>query len=259
MNILISNDDGIESQGILLLAEALKDLGQVTVVAPHRERSTSGHSLTLHKPLRCYEVKPHHFAISGTPADCVYMGTRFILKEKPDIIISGINCGANLGNDIYYSGTVAAAREGAYWGVKAIAFSLCLDKDFSKNNKPYYWDTATQFAKLFVPLALGKDYPINNLLNVNIPNLPHSEIKGVKTSKLGRRFYSDDIAERRDPRGKPYYWLGGSYKGFEEIPGSDCVHVDEGYVSITPLKLDCTDYSLLSEFKNWEIEFPPNL
>src|SRR5271165_6082128 len=123
MNILISNDDGIESPGIIRLAETLKDLGQVTVVAPHRERSTSGHSLTLHKPLRCYEVRPHHFAITGSPADCVYMATRLLMKNKPDIIVSGINKGANLGNDIYYSGTVAAAREGAYFGTKSVAIS----------------------------------------------------------------------------------------------------------------------------------------
>jgi len=254
MNILISNDDGIESKGILLLAEALKELGDVTVVAPHRERSTSGHSLTLHKPLRCIEVKPKYFAISGTPADCVYMATRYILKRKPDLIISGVNRGANLGNDIYYSGTVAAAREGAYWGVKSIAFSLCLDKTFNLEKKPH-WETATKFAKIFIPLAVRKDYPIHNLLNVNIPNLPSSEIKGVKISKLGRRFYSDQIEERFDPRGKSYYWLGGSYKGFDEIPESDCVDVDNGFISVTPLKLDCTDYTLLSEFKNWDIDF----
>src|SRR3954469_21963422 len=133
MNILISNDDGIESPGILLLADALKDVGDITVVAPHRERSTSGHSLTLHKPLRCVEVKPHYFAVTGSPADCVYMGTRLLMKSKPDIIITGVNRGANLGNDIYYSGTVAAAREGAYYGARAIAFSLCLGHHLEKH------------------------------------------------------------------------------------------------------------------------------
>lgn len=253
MNILISNDDGIESPGILLLAAALESLGHVTVVAPQRERSTSGHSLTLHKPLRCYEVRPNYYAISGSPADCVYMATRLLMKKKPDIVVSGINKGANLGNDIYYSGTVAAAREGAYFGSKAIAFSLALGHHLDKT--PPSWDTAVQFAKLFVPMTFKKTFPANHILNVNVPNLPASQIKGVRVSKQGMRYYSDEITDRVDPRNRHYYWLGGEYKGFENIPGSDCVHVDQGYVSITPLKIDSTDYDLMEEFKNWEIHF----
>jgi 5'-nucleotidase len=253
MEILIANDDGIESPGILLLAEALASVGNVTVVAPHRERSTSGHSLTLHKPLRCIEVKAGYYAISGSPADCVYMATRLLMKKKPDIIISGVNRGANLGNDIYYSGTVAAAREGAYFGTKAIAFSLCLGHHLEKTSM--HWDTAVHFAKLFVPMALKKEYPLNHVLNVNVPNLPVAQIKGVKISKQGMRYYSDDITDRVDPRNRHYYWLGGEYKGFENIPGSDCVHVDQGYVSVTPLKIDSTAYDLMEDFKTWEIKF----
>lgn len=253
MNILISNDDGIESPGILLLAEALEKFAKVTVVAPHRERSTSGHSLTLHKPLRCFEVKPNYFAVTGSPADCVYMGTRLLMKTKPDMIITGVNRGANLGNDIYYSGTVAAAREGAYYGVKAIAFSLCLGHHLDKSE--LHWDSAIQFAKTFVPLVSKKEFPLNRIINVNIPNVKPAEIKGVKISKQGMRYYSDDIADRVDPRNRHYYWLGGEYKGFENIPGSDCVHVDEKFISVTPLKIDCTDYELVEEFKKWEVSF----
>ena len=253
MNILISNDDGIESPGILLLAEALAEFGNVTVVAPHRERSTSGHSLTLHKPLRCVEVKPRHFAVTGSPADCVYMGTRLLMKVKPDLIVTGVNRGANLGNDIYYSGTVAAAREGAYFGAKAIAMSLCLGHHLEKTDM--HWDTAMKFAKQFIPVVAKGHLPINRILNVNIPNLKSDQIKGVKISKQGMRYYTDEITDRLDPRNRHYYWLGGEYKGFEKIPGSDCVHVDEGYISITPLKIDCTDYETLEDLKKWDIGF----
>ncbi len=253
MNILISNDDGIESPGILLLAAELEKLGDITVVAPHRERSTSGHSLTLHKPLRCIEVKKNYYAVSGSPADCVYMATRHVMKKKPDIIVSGINRGANLGNDIYYSGTVAAAREGAYFGIKALAFSLSLGHHLEKVSM--HWETAAAFAKIFVPKILKEKIPLNHVINVNVPNLPMSEVKGVKISKQGRRYYSDEIETRLDPRSRPYYWLGGEYKGFEDMPGSDCNHIDKGYVSITPLKLDSTNYELMEEFKKWEIAF----
>lgn len=253
MEILISNDDGIESPGILKLADALKTVGNVTVVAPHRERSTSGHSLTLHKPLRMTEVKPNYYAISGSPADCVYMATRLLMKKKPDIIVSGINKGANLGNDIYYSGTVAAAREGAYFGTKSVAFSLALGHHMEKVEMN--WDTAATFAKMFIPMVLKRDVPLNHILNVNVPNLPMAEIKGVKISKQGLRYYTDEITDRVDPRNRHYYWLGGEYKGFENIPGSDCVHVDQGFISIVPLKIDSTDYELLEELKKWEIAF----
>ncbi len=251
MEILVSNDDGIESPGILKLAEALKELGNVTVVAPQFERSTTGHSLTLHKPLRCYEVAPNYYAVSGSPADCVYMATRQIMKKKPDIVVSGINRGANLGNDIYYSGTVAAAREGAYFGAKSVAVSLCLGhhSEIVEMN----WDTAAGFIKLFVPMVMKRNVPLNHIMNVNVPNIKPSEIKGMKISKQGLRYYTDMITDRVDPRNRHYYWLGGEYKGFENIPGSDCVHVDQGYISVTPLKIDSTDYALLEELKSWEI------
>ena len=257
MRILISNDDGIDAPGINALAETLKEIGEVTVVAPHRERSTSGHSLTLHKALRCYEVKPGFFSVSGTPADCVYMATRHIMKDKrPDIVVSGINKGANLGGDIYYSGTVAAAREAATCGLKSIAISLV----YSHHAPPatYHWETACAFAKIFVPMILKYPLKTNTILNINCPNQPLKEIKGAKLAKQGVRYYSDEIAERLDPRNRRYYWLGGEYKGFENTPGSDCVVVDQNYVSITPLKVDSTDYELMEEFKKWNISFGNN-
>jgi 5'-nucleotidase len=253
MNILIANDDGIDSPGILKLAEALETVGNVTVVAPHRERSTSGHSLTLHKPLRCYEVKKNYYAISGSPADCVYMATRLLMKNKPDIVVSGVNRGANLGNDIYYSGTVAAAREGAYFGAKAVAMSLFLGHHTEKVEMN--WETATEFAKIFIPKVASQELPPQTILNVNVPNKPANEIKGVKIATQGLRYYSDEIGVRKDPRNRAYYWLGGEYKGFENIPGSDCVAADQGFISITPLRFDSTDYELHEELKRWELNF----
>jgi 5'-nucleotidase len=177
------------------------------------------------------------------------MATRFVMKNKPDVIVSGINKGANLGNDIYYSGTVAAAREGSYWGVKSFAVSLCPGPD---DGDKLYWDTASHFAKLIVEAAWTENYPVHTVININVPNLPLAKIKGLRLSQQGRRFYTDEITDRVDPRHKHYYWLGGEYKGFENIPGSDCVNVDQGFVSITPLKIDSTDYDHLGEFKKWE-------
>jgi 5'-nucleotidase len=253
MEILLSNDDGFESPGLIALYERLSEVGNVTVVAPQQEQSTTGHRLTLHKPLRYSEIRKNYYAVSGSPADCVYMATRLLMKTKPDIIVSGINKGANLGNDIYYSGTVAAAREGAYFGLKSVAFSLALGHHSDKED--YHWDTAAEFAKLFVPMVMKKNVPKNHIMNVNVPNIPLQKVQGVKISKQGLRYYTDEITDRLDPRNKHYYWLGGEYKGFENIPGSDCVHVDQNYISIVPLKIDSTDYALMEELKNWEINF----
>lgn len=252
MQILLSNDDGINAPGLLALAEALKGIGDVTVVAPHRERSTSGHSLTLHKPLRIKETQPGFYSVSGTPADCVYFATRHIMKQKPDLVVSGINRGANLGNDIFYSGTVAAAREGAYYGARSIAFSLCFN--WSKDNSFFHWETAASFAKTFVPVALRKNLPLDHVLNVNVPNLPITEIKGVRMTTQGRRYYSDQIDKRQDPRGYSYYWNSGRYQGFEKQEGSDCSVTDQDFISVTPLRLDTTHYELMEELKKWEMD-----
>lgn len=252
MRILISNDDGIESPGILKLAQGLRASGlDVTVVCPHRERSTTSHSLTLHKPLRVFEVEKQTFAVTGSPADCVYFATRFLLKSnKPDLVVSGVNRGANLGHDIFYSGTVAAAREAALFGIPAIAMSLALN--LKEPGSTPYWETAVDFATTLVPWFARKKFPPTHVLNVNIPNLPASEIKGIRVSRQGRRVYTDVVTEGIDPRGKKYYWVGGPYSGFDQIPDSDCVHVDQGFISLVPLKTDTTDYDLRSELKIWE-------
>jgi len=250
MNVLVSNDDGIQSPGILLLADALEELGaQVLVVAPQIERSTTGHSLTLHKPLRTREVAPNRYYVSGSPADCIYFATRHLLSKKPDLIVSGINYGANLGQDHFYSGTVAAAREGSFFGIKSVALSLCLQIG---DHRKLHWETATHFAKTFVPKFHESNFPHTHVLNINIPNLPRAEIKGVRFGFQGKRLYSDEVSECLDPRGKKYYWIGGKQLGHDNLPGSDCDYVSEGYIAMVPLKSNCTDVELCKEHQNWE-------
>lgn len=244
MNILISNDDGYQSEGIQKLAAGLRELKhEVVVVCPYTERSTTGHSLTLHKPLRVHEVGFKTYALTGSPADSVYWATRHLLKDKkPDLVVSGINRGANLGHDIFYSGTVAAAREGALFGIPAIAISLAIH--LQAKDPVAHWDSAVEFAKKLVPWFMKQNFPTHHVLNVNVPNIPQSEIKGVRMSRQGRRIYADVVQEALDPRKKKYYWVGGSYTGFDQIPDSDCVHVDQGYISLVPLETDTTSYTL---------------
>lgn len=236
MRILISNDDGIDSPGIQALAREVAVLGEVTVVAPQRERSTAGHSLTLHKPLRIHRRGERQYATSGTPADCIYLGIREIMKEKPDIILSGVNAGANLGTDVHYSGTVAAAREGALMNIPSYAFSLV----HFPGDETMRYEAAARVARQVVEATRATAFPKHTLLNVNIPNLEPEKIHGVRVARQGFRYYSSDVTRRTDPRGKDYYWIGGAYVGFEQSDVSDCHAVNEGYVSVTPLTIDCT-------------------
>ncbi len=255
MNILLSNDDGFDSPGILKVFKKLQLEGHdVTLVAPHRERSTVGHSLTLHKPLRILEIEKNMFAVTGSPADCVYLATRKILKKKPDLMVSGINRGANLGNDIFYSGTVAAAREGYLFGINALAVSLCLNFP-EKTDHPPNWDTAVDFISHFISKPM-KQLKGHWLLNANVPDLPKLKIKSIMWARQGRRLYTDKIMENYDPREKPYYWIGGGPIGFDPIPNSDCVEVADGSIALTTLKVDTTDEHTQNEFSksvslNW--------
>jgi 5'-nucleotidase len=257
--ILISNDDGIKSPGIQALAQALSRFANVTVVAPEKEQSAMGHALTLHKPVRLYSYgrkgKMSQWAVSGTPADCVFMGIRHFMKKKPDLIVSGINRGANLGNDIFYSGTVAAAREGALLNIPAVAISLMISHDpLDQKDKTYYEDAAQYMAHL-AKLILKNGLPPGCMLNVNYPNLPLKRIRGAKMARQGFRYYSNKAARRKDPRGKEYFWLGGQYVGFKAIDGSDCVLVDKGFISITPCRLDVTQYESMETLAQWKL-FP---
>jgi 5'-nucleotidase len=256
LHFLLSNDDGVESQGLMTLANELKKIAHVTVVAPEREQSTMGHALTLHKPVRLYHIRSEKnldiYALSGTPADCVCMGLRKVLKDKPDAIISGINRGLNLGNDVFYSGTVAAAREGALLNIPSIAASM--DFHFEPGtHQVAHFDDAAIFLKDLVLKTVKEGIPHRSLLNVNFPNLPLSKVKGVKVARQGFRIYSGEVVERKDHRKKNYYWLGGKYAGFEPIESSDCVAVDQGYIAVTPLRIDITQYDFLENLEKWHL------
>lgn len=241
MRILVSNDDGVHAPALKILAKELKKLGRVWVVAPMAEKSTSGHSLTLHKPLRMIEFEKDFYGVTGSPADCVYLGIRKAIKKMPDLVVSGINRGANLGQDVYYSGTVSAAREGCILGLRSIAVSLCID---FKKQKPEDKRNYLAAAKLTVKLiqSLKKtDFPHHTMLNLNVPDLPLERIKGMQVARQGHQFYSGAILQRKDHRGRDYYWVGGTYKGFKKEAGTDTSVVNSGYAALTPLKLDCTD------------------
>ena len=248
MRILVSNDDGVEALGIRALAESLTPFGTVTVVAPARERSTTSHSLTLHKPLRLWEVAPHRFAVSGSPADCVYLAVHGHLEEPPDVVVAGINAGANLGTDVHYSGTVAAAREAALLGLKSFAFSLVPRADEILDAEAFAraGRRAAEVFRRFVDVEL----PPKTFLNINLPNLPDDQCLGVRVARQGYRKYQMSVVKRADPRGNPYYWLGGPILGFEPDPESDCHAVVEGWISVTPISLDATRHDVLDALRD---------
>ena len=247
MKILLSNDDGVHAPGLRVLQRELQKIGDVWTVAPLEEKSTTGHSLTLHKPLRLIEMGPRFYGVNGSPADCVYLGIREVIGGMPDLVISGPNRGANLGQDVYYSGTVSAAREACILGIRSIAVSLAVD--FSKGKKESllnYLSAAKMTIKLIRSLK-GTKLPQHTLLNLNVPDLPISKIKGVRLARQGFRFYSGSVISRKDHRGKDYFWVGGQYQGFKNEKGTDCHVVEQGYAALTPLKLDATDHEFLIE------------
>ncbi len=248
--ILLSNDDGIDSRGIAVLEEAVREMGELYVVAPENERSAASHALTLHKPLLITERSPRRFAVSGTPTDCVNLAIFTILPRKPDFLLSGINHGANMADDVTYSGTVSAAFEGSILGVPSMAFSLTVPEDSSR---PLAFETAGHYVRLLVERMMAAPPPPSILFSVNIPDRPLSGIAGVRVTRLGKRvFGSGDIIRKEDPRGRPYYWIGLSPKDYEPDSQSDLHAVDHGYVSVTPLHLDLTHYPSLSRYQSWE-------
>jgi 5'-nucleotidase len=230
--VLCSNDDGIDSPHLEALAAQIEEHADVLVVAPERQRSAASHAITLHKPLRLTEVRPRRFSLSGTPVDCVYLGILKICDRKPAVVVSGVNDGFNLGSDVFYSGTVAAAVEGALRGAAGIACSLA----------PRATDIASgiRFAAAVVRAAIAEPAPPGTVLNVNMPGTGSD---AYEWTTLGRRLYEDDVAERRDPRGRPYYWVGGGPAGHDDVEGTDCVAIARGHNSITPMHLDLTDRS----------------
>jgi 5'-nucleotidase len=245
--ILISNDDGHFSAGITALAAAMAELGEVWVVAPDREQSASSHSLSLFRPLRMIEVRERWYSVDGTPSDCSYLALNHLLKtRRPDIMVSGINHGANLADDVTYSGTVAAAMEASLLGVPSIAFSLVSRTKFD-------FAPAARFAKAFVKAALQQKLPKNSLFNVNIPG--GAEPTCFAVTRLGKHSYGNDVVEKDDPRGRKYYWIGGTSFSHEDIPGSDCNAIfRDRCVSVTPLHLELTNERLRKEVHGWSVE-----
>ena len=238
--ILVTNDDGIYAPGLEQLASALEPLGEVWVYAPDRQQSGVGHSVSLHRPLRVSEIRERWFSVDGTPTDCVMLAVRDLLARRPDVVVSGINNGANLGDDVTYSGTVAGAYEGMLLDLAAIAVS---DVSYS----PAHLDTAGRVANQLTAHVLANGLPHDTMLNVNVPDVPFGELQGVAVTRMGRRNYADDIIRRTDPRGGDYYWIGGAEPdGHVEI-GTDFDAVERKLVSVTPLQRDVTNYRALDE------------
>lgn len=237
MRILVSNDDGFESPGIQALADAAAAFGTVWVVAPEREQSAQSHSLTLQSPLRARRRGDRRYIVNGTPADCIYLGIHGLMDGPPDLVLSGINRGSNLGNDVHYSGTVAAAREASFTGIPAIAFSLHLDV---AEDVVCQWETACDVVRQVVPVVRDGGLPPRTLLNVNVPNVTRDALRGVRVATLGYRHYENRVTRRADPWGRDYYWIGGAHRAFDDIPDSDGPLCERGWATVTPLHSDPT-------------------
>jgi 5'-nucleotidase len=247
--ILVSNDDGIHAQGLGALADDLASLGEVYVVGPDRERSAASHSLTLHRPLRVRDMGSRRCAVDGTPTDCVNLAINGILPRRPDLVVAGINEGANLGEDITYSGTVSAAMEGTLLGVPSIAISLVGRDGFD-------FRAAAAFGRVLARHVLEHGLPRDTLLNVNVPSASPDEVRAFAFTRQGRRRYGNAIVEKVDPRGRKYYWIGGDEFGFVEEEGTDFAAVERGMISITPIHLDLTNYSSFDELKGFSLDWP---
>ena len=242
--IFVSNDDGHAAEGIQLLCEALEALGEVWMVAPERERSASSHSITLHKPLRVHRLAERRYWCSGSPTDCTYVGLNSVVPRKPDLMVSGINHGPNLGDDVTYSGTVGAAMEGTLLGVPSIAVSLT-----HIDGQPDFTG-AMALACNLARDVLSQGLPEKILLNVNVPS-GYDATKGLRPTKLGRRHYGRIVEERADPRGRRYVWIGGTKPVFIDSPGSDVNADQEGIASVSPILVDATASSFVSELSSW--------
>ena len=251
-NILVTNDDGIHAEGLLALKSALDGVGTVHVVAPDRPRSASGHSITLHKPLRLSKVRLpdgcYGYATNGTPSDCVSLGALDVVGGKVDLVVSGINWGPNLGWDLTYSGTVSAAMEAAIMGIPAFAVSVA---SYEENVS---FDYSAEFSAFLARLLLKHGLPPDTILNVNVPNQPASHIRGIELTRQGRRRYTGKLEKRVDPMGRAYYWLGGDAAVDELDEGTDVKAIADDKVSVTPIHLDLTGYPALEQLRAWGIE-----
>jgi 5'-nucleotidase len=244
MKILVSNDDGYLATGINVLTEALEQVADVVVVAPDRNRSAASNSLTLHMPLRVSEVAPNRYKVDGTPSDCVHLALTGFLDFEPDLVVSGINHGANLGDDTIYSGTVAAAMEGRFLGLPTIAVSLVGDD-------LVHFNTAAQVAAQLVGRIEAAPLASDVVLNVNVPNIPASELKGIRATRLGFRHKAEQILKDNDPYGRPIYWVGPAGAGQDAGESTDFHAVEQGYASVTPLKVDLTRHESIASLTDW--------
>lgn len=245
MNILISNDDGYRAAGIAALADALAAIAEVTVVAPDRDRSGASNSLTLDTPIRARATDNGFTSVDGTPTDCVHLAITGLLSAEPDMVVSGINAGANLGDDVLYSGTVAAAMEGRFLGFPAIAVSLVCEE------RPQHFATAAQVTVDLVKRVMAGALPADTILNVNVPDIPLADIKGLQATRLGHRHKSEPVIRMEDPRGRPVYWVGPAGSEQDAGPGTDFHAVRGGYVSVTPLDVDLTRYQAIDKVASW--------
>jgi len=242
MHILISNDDGYRAPGIRCLAEALKAVAEVTVVAPERDRSGASNSLTLDSPLRARQAENGYTYVEGTPTDCVHLAITGLLEQEPDMVVSGINAGANLGDDVIYSGTVAAAMEGRFLGLPSIAVSLA-------SFQPTHFETAAKVILVLLDRLKCEPIPAETILNVNVPDLPFEQLAGWQVTRLGNRHKSEPVIRQTDPRGRPIYWVGPAGPEQDAGPGTDFHAIRNGFVSVTPIHMDLTHYQALDKVK----------
>ena len=250
MRLLVTNDDGILAHGIECLVKAAEPLGEVTVVAPDREQSATSHSLTIHHPLRPVTRGERKWQVDGTPTDCVMLAIEALMPERPDFVLSGINHGHNMGEDVLYSGTVAAAMEGLALGVPAIAISFAAGGDL-RADVFHLNEQVKVLTPLLQHLTSLPDFPANTLFNVNLPPVPAADVRGVKLTRLGRRVYSQSVAPMKDPWGRPIYWIGGGEISWSGESDSDFRAIEERYVSVTPLHLDLTHFGVLEGAEKW--------
>ena len=246
MRVLVSNDDGVDAPGIRILADCLAAVGQVTVVAPDRDRSGASNSLTLDAPIRALKMDDGRYRVAGTPTDCVHLALAGLLDHEPDIVVSGINNSSNLGDDVIYSGTVSAAMEGRFLGLPAIAVSLV-----SREHKGEHYESAAQAVLILMRRLLVDPLPADTILNVNVPDRPWKEIQGFEVTRLGKRHRSAPCIAQTDPRGKPIWWIGPAGGAEDDGPGTDFDAVRRGYVSVTPIHVDLTRYQALEKISGW--------
>ena len=251
MRILLTNDDGINAEGIKAFWRALRRIGEVTVVAPETEMSAVGHSITISDPLRVRQVKlngePYGMAVNGTPADCVKIAVRAILKERPDMVVSGVNHGQNVATNIIYSGTVSAATEGTILGIPSVAVSLA---SFTGGD----FDMAADYGVRVINEVAARGLPPDTLVNVNVPAIPRAQVKGIKVCRMGMSKFADMFERRVDPRQHDYYWQGGRMEIYPQDEGADIKWLSENWVTVTPIHYDLTDYTLLERMEEWDID-----